>query len=214
MKITAGILAVLVCLSAPAALAHTTVSVGPYDIEAGWGLEPPVVGVRNTFVFHVSEPGDNPGVRTGIINAFRNMEVTANYGGATKTLEINSEARPGYYYADVIPTRTGSFSVTIQGMLADTPVDVVIPIEDAESTALLDFPQASGSASDQDIEALKAAVTSMQAELANMDGQPAPTDRVSGGAAYDFAILGVSLAVAAVVLGIVALVKRPRVAAS
>ena len=26
--------------------AHTTVEVGPYEIEAGWGTEPPVVGLR------------------------------------------------------------------------------------------------------------------------------------------------------------------------
>ena len=209
MRTVAGILAALACLSAPAALAHTTVSVGPYDIEVGWGLEPPVVSVRNTFVFHVTEPGDNPGVKTGIINAFRDLEATANYGGVTKTLEINSDARPGFYYADVIPTRTGSFSVTIQGTLVDTPVDVVVPIEDAESTALLDFPPTSGSSSSEDLEALEAAIKSMQAELASMQTPSGTSDRVSGGAAYDFAILGVSLGVAAVALAILALVRRP-----
>ena len=27
--------------------AHTTVEVGEYKIEVGWGIEPPVVGIRN-----------------------------------------------------------------------------------------------------------------------------------------------------------------------
>ena len=27
--------------------AHTTVEVGSLEIEAGWGIEPPVVGIRN-----------------------------------------------------------------------------------------------------------------------------------------------------------------------
>lgn len=209
MRIVAGVLVALACLSVPGALAHTTVSVGPYNIEVGWGLEPPVVGVRNTFVFHVTEPGDNPGVKTGIINAFRDMEATANYGGVTKALEINSRPQPGFYYADVIPTRTGSYSVTIQGTLVGTPVDVVVPIEDAESTALLDFPPTSGSSSSEDVEALQAAIKSMQAELVSIQAQPGASDRVSGGVAYDFAILGVSLGVAAVVLAVLALVRRP-----
>ena len=27
--------------------AHTTVDVEQYEIEAGWGIEPPIVGIRN-----------------------------------------------------------------------------------------------------------------------------------------------------------------------
>jgi hypothetical protein len=33
------------------AFAHTTVEIEPYEIEVGWGVEPPVVGFRNDFVF-------------------------------------------------------------------------------------------------------------------------------------------------------------------
>ena len=33
------------------AYGHTTVEVEPYEIEVGWGIEPPVVGFRNDFVF-------------------------------------------------------------------------------------------------------------------------------------------------------------------
>ena len=197
----------LACLGLPAALAHTTVTVEPYDIEVGWGLEPPVVGVRNTFVFHVTVPGDNPGVKSGVLNAFKNMDATAQYGGITKALEINSDPRPGYYFADVIPTRTGSVSIDLSGMLHEVPVNTLVPIEDIESTALLDFPPREGS-SNQDIESLKAAVTSMQAEFAAMQsGQPERT----GGMSYDIAVLGVSLGVAAVILAIISLVRRPAV---
>ena len=35
--------------------AHTTVEVGPYEIEAGWGIEPPVVGIRNDLVFKITK---------------------------------------------------------------------------------------------------------------------------------------------------------------
>lgn len=186
--------------------AHTTVTVELYDIEVGWGLEPPVVGVRNTFVFHVTEPGENPGVKTGIINAFHSLSATANYGGITKTLEINSDPRPGYYFADVIPTKTGSISVTLEGEINGIPVDVDVPIEDVESTALLDFPPRDSS-SDQNVQALEAAITSIQTDIDNMqDG----SNVVATGAAYDFAVLGLSLGVVAVVLSVLALIRRPR----
>lgn len=186
--------------------AHTTVTVEPYDIEVGWGLEPPVVGVRNTFVFHVTEPGENPGVKTGIINAFHSLSATANYGGITKTLEINSDPRPGYYFADVIPTKTGSISVTLEGEINGISVDVDVPIEDVESTALLDFPPRDSS-SDQNVQALEAAITSIQTDIDNMqDG----SNVVATGASYDFAVLGLSLGVVAVVLSVLALIRRPR----
>ena len=202
-------LAAAACLALPApALAHTTVSVGSYEIEVGWGLEPPVVGIWNTFVFHVTEPGEREGIKTGVINAFRDMSATAVFGGVTKTLEVNSDPRPGYYFANVIPTRTGGYSVLLEGEISGTVVNVDVPIEDVEATALLDFPP-SGSASDQDVEALKAAVTSLQAELDRIDSEgtsPGP----DGGASYDVAVMGVSLGAAAVVLGVLALVRRPR----
>ena len=48
------------------AFAHTTVEVEPYKIEVGWGLEPPVVGIRNDIVFKITEPEDNPGSYKGV----------------------------------------------------------------------------------------------------------------------------------------------------
>lgn len=198
---------VVVCLGLPVSLAfaHTTVEVYPYEIEVGWGLEPPVVGIWNTFVFHVSEPREQEGVKTGVINAFKDMKATAIFGGATKELEINSNPRPGYYYANVIPTRTGSFSVLLEGGITGTPVNIEVPIEDVESTALLDFPQ-SGPTSNQDVESLRAAVTSLQAEVERLRTSQGP----AGGVAYDMAVMAVSLGAIGVVMGVVALVRRPR----
>lgn len=189
----------------PLSWAHTTVTVPPYDIEVGWGLEPPVVGVRNTFVFHVTEPGENPGVKTGIINAFHSVTATANYGGITKTLEINSDQRPGFYFSDIIPTKTGTVSVTLEGEINGVQVNVDVPIEDVESTALLDFPPRDLS-SDQNVQSLEAAITSMQSDIEQLrSGSDPITDTTS----YNFAILGLSLGVAAVVLSVLALIRRP-----
>ena len=47
--------------------AHTTIQVGPYEIEAGWLDEPPVVGIMNAITIDIREPGDVEGVSTGCL---------------------------------------------------------------------------------------------------------------------------------------------------
>lgn len=189
------------------AFAHTTVPVEQYEIEVGWGTEPPVVGYRNDFVFQISEPGDNPGLKVGVKNAFKNLEATAKFGGVTKVLDIGSDPRPGHYLSHVIPTKTGTISILIKGDINGVPVDIEVPVEDVESTAVLDFPPSSGSSSDQDVLALKSAVTSIQQDVLDLKAGKGP-EVASGGPTYDFAILGLSIASAAIILAVIAMVKR------
>ncbi|QUC64723.1 hypothetical protein NsoK4_00035 [Nitrosopumilus sp. K4] len=190
------------------AFAHTTVEIEPYEIEVGWGIEPPIVGYRNDFVFEISEPGDNPGVKTGVINAFKNIEVTAKFGGLTKILDVGSDPRPGHYFSHVIPTKTGTISITLQGDINGVPVDIEIPVEDVETTAVLDFPPTSGSSSDQDVVALKNAVSELQRNVLEIKSGSGIDVKSDTGAAYDFAVLGLSIAAAAIILAVIALVKR------
>ncbi|MFZ8922789.1 MAG: hypothetical protein ACO293_02875 [Nitrosopumilaceae archaeon] len=187
--------------------AHTTVEVEQYEIEVGWGVEPPVVGFRNDFVFKITEPGENPGLKVGVKNAFKNMQATAKFGGVTKVLDIGSDPRPGHYFSHVIPTKTGSYSIHLEGEINGTPIDIDIPIEDVESTAVLDFPPTSGSSSDQDVAALKSAVSSLQQDVSSIKSGSG-IEVSSDGAAYDYAILGLSIAAAAIILAVIALVKR------
>ena len=187
------------------AFAHETVEVSPYKIEIGWGLEPPVVGIRNNFDFKITEPGDTSGQYKGVTNAFKNLEVTALFGGVSKKIDIDSDPKIGYYFSPVIPTKTGTYIVNLKGEINGVPIDVQIPVDDVESTAVLDFPQTSGSSSDQDVTVLKNAISSLQREVSSMkDG----SKNVNGGATYDFAIFGMSIAAAAIILSIVALIKR------
>jgi hypothetical protein len=189
------------------AFAHTTVEVEPYEIEVGWGIEPPVVGFRNDFVFNISEPGETAGLKVGIKNAFKNLVATAKFGGVTKILDIGSDPRPGHYFSHVIPTKTGSYLIQLKGEINGVLVDVDIPVEDVESTAVLDFPLTSDSSSNQDVVALKSAVSSLQQDVSSI--KSGSGIKVSSeGAAYDFAILGLSIAAAAIILAVIALVKR------
>jgi hypothetical protein len=209
MKVfTLSFVAILFCSGfVSQAFAHTTVEVEPYEIEVGWGIEPPVVGFRNDFVFDISELGETEGLKVGVKNAFKNLEATVKFGGATKVLDIGSDPRPGHYFSHVIPTKIGSFSIQLKGEINGVLVDVEIPVEDVESTAVLDFPPSSGSSSDQDVAALKSAVSSLQQDVSSIKSGSG-IDVSSEGAAYDFAILGLSIAAAAIILAVIALVKR------
>ncbi len=189
------------------AFAHTTVEVEQYEIEVGWGIEPPVVGFRNDFVFKITELGETPGLKVGVKNAFKDMKATAKFGGVTKVLDIGSDPRPGHYFSHVIPTKTGSYSIHLEGEINETPIDIDIPVEDVESTSILDFPPTSGSASDQDVAALKSAVSSLQQDVSSIKSGSG-VEVTSEGAAYDYAILGLSIAAAAIILAVIALVKR------
>ena len=188
------------------AYAHTTVHVEQYEIEVGWGIEPPIVGYRNDFVFEISEPGETEGVKVGVKNAFKNLEATAKFGGVTKVLDIGSDPRPGHYFSHVIPTKTGSFSILLEGEINGVSINEEITIEDVESTAVLDFPPSSGDASGQELVALKNQVNSIQNEIIEIKEKGVGVS--SDGSSYDYAVLGLSIAAAAIILAVIALVKR------
>ena len=186
--------------------AHTTVEVGPYEIEAGWGIEPPVVGIRNDLVFTITETGETEGTRKGVTNVFKNTDATILFGGASKKIDIKSDPRPGHYYSPIIPTKTGTYQVELKGEIRGTPVNIKIPIEDAEPTAVLDFPPTS-SGGDTDIAALKNAISSLQQDVSKLNSGKTKISS-NGGESYDYAIFALSIAAAAIILAIISLVKR------
>ena len=187
--------------------AHTTVKVEPFEIEAGWGIEPPIVGIRNDLVFRVVERGENEGTFTGITNAFKDMSATVTFGGADKQIAIDSDQKPGYYFSPIIPTKTGTYVVILQGELEGVPVDVEIPIEDVEPTALLDFPPQTGQG-DTDTAALKNALSSLQQDVSKLKSSQLEISVSDGGAAFDIAFFGLGIGAAGVILAVVALVKK------
>ena len=186
--------------------AHTTVHVEQYAIEVGWGIEPPVVGIRNDIVLKITESGDTEGSYKGVTSVFKDVDATVFFGGASKKIDINSDVRPGYYFSPIIPTKTGTYMVELKGELRGTPIDIKIPVEDVEPTAVLDFPPSSSEGSG-DVTALKNAISSLQQDVSKLkSGETEVTS--DSGASYDFAIFGLSIASAAIILSIVALIKR------
>ena len=192
--------------------AHTTVYVDQYEIEAGWGEEPPVVNLPNKVVVEVAISGDKEGLRTGVTNAFKTMTATLISGGAEKTLDINSDPRPGHYYSKILPTKTGSMSLKIQGELNGLPIDVVIPIEDIESQSIFAFPPVSGSSSAGEIGAVKNALSSLQKDVSNLKSNVGEVSLTAGGIdiqnAYNFGVFGLCLGAAGVILAVIAMIRR------
>ena len=186
--------------------AHTTIHVEQYEIEAGWGIEPPVVGIRNDIVLKIIEREGDEGKFTGITSVFKGVDATVQFGGASKKIDINSDVRPGYYFSPIIPTKTGTYQVELKGEIRGTPIDIKIPVEDVEPTAVLDFPPSSSEGSG-DVTALKNAISSLQQDVSKLKSGETSLES-NGGAAYDFAIFGLSIAAAAIILAIIALIKR------
>jgi hypothetical protein len=190
------------------AYAHTTIQVDPYEIEVGWQDEPPVVGILNAITIDIREPGDVEGVSTGVINAFKKLDASVVSGGASKVLDINTDPRPGHYYAKIIPTKTGSLEVKLAGEINGVQINTIIPIEDVESTSILDFPPTSTSSSGQEVTALKNAVTSLQQDISSIKAQSSTSTGSDEGATYNFAVFGISLGAAGVILAIIAMVRK------
>ena len=188
--------------------AHTTVKVDHITIEAGWGIEPPVVGIRNDFVFKITQPGETEGTYRGIASAFKNLDATAMYGGVTKKLDINSDPRLGYYFSPVIPTKTGTIVIELEGEIDGVKIDKQIPIEDVESTAILDFPPTNFQSSSSEIMALKNGLKSLQQDLSLIKSGQGVEIVDEGGASYDIAVFGLSLGAAGVIMGIISMTRK------
>lgn len=191
------------------AYAHKTVTVENLEIEVGWQNEPPLVGFMNAITFEINENTSDG--QSGVKNAFKNLVATVKSGGLEKTLDIDSDPQAGHYHSKIIPTRTGSLVIELKGDINGIPIDSEIIVEDVEDKSLLAFPDTAGS-SDQDVAALKNAISGLQNEVSLLKSKISGLDTTSGNfnaeTAYNFAIFGFSLGAAGVILAIVAMIKR------
>ncbi len=191
------------------AYAHKTVTVENLEIEIGWQQEPPLVGFMNAITFEINENTANG--QSGVKNAFKSLQAIVKFGGLTKTLDIDSDPQPGNYHSKIIPTRIGTYVVELKGDINDIPINSEISIEDVEDKAALAFPDTGGS-SEQDVAALKSAMSGLQTEVSTLKSKVSGLDNTqsdfSAETAYNFGIFGLSLGAAGVILAIIAMIKR------
>ena len=202
-------LSLLLILGFSSAYAHKTITVQNLAIEVGWQEEPPFVGFMNAITFEINE--NTADGQSGVKNAFKNLQAIVKYGGITKILNIDSDPNAGNYHSKIIPTRTGSLTVELKGDINGVPIDSEIPVEDVEDKGILAFPDTAGS-SEQDVTAIKNAMAGLEKEVTELKTKLGGVNTASGGFdienAYNFAVFGLSLGAAGVILGIIAMIKR------
>jgi hypothetical protein len=209
MKIFFTVFAILMITTAfTPAFAHKTITVGQYEIEVGWRDEPPLAGQQNAIFFSITQDEGN-GVKSGVVNAFKNLEAEVKSGSTTKQLDILSDVRAGNYYSKIIPTKTGSLTIILEGTVNEIPVNEEVTIEDVEGIDLLAFPP-SGSSSGQDISAIKNALSTLQRDMADVKakiaGGQSSESSITG--SYDVGIFGIAIGTAGVILAIISMLKR------
>ena len=203
------ILSLLFASGFSSAYAHKTITAENLEIEVGWQNEPPLVGFMNAITFEINENTSDG--QSGIKNAFKSLVAVVKSGGLGKTLDIDSDPQAGHYHSKIIPTRTGSLVIELRGDINGIQIDSEIPIEDVEDKSLLAFPD-TASSSDQDVAALRNAMSGLQTEISSLKskigGMDVTSSSFSAETAYNFGIFGLSLGAAGVILAIIAMIKR------
>ena len=100
-------------LAAPAA-AHVVRTVGPYDVEIGWGNEPPVAGFENYAEVTVTKAAGDP-----ILDLGPDAAVQFSFGDARKVVPLLPTERPGEFRATLIPTRPGTYELQVDAIVDD-----------------------------------------------------------------------------------------------
>ena len=114
------VIATLIGASAPAS-AHTTRTVGPYELKVGWISEPAYAGLLNGVELAVTDTR----TKEPVSGLEKTIKIAISAGGlAPVTLALEPvEDEAGSYRAPVIPTATGSYAFHITGKIDTQSVD-------------------------------------------------------------------------------------------
>jgi hypothetical protein len=133
--------------SANNAYGHTTKTFGNITLEVGWSNEPALVGQLNNVIVQVNQTSSGKNnAQTPVINALADMSISVKYGGATKPVDfLPSEETEGLYNGQIIPTRSGTYSLVLDGNIQNQKINAEIPLDLVESTQKFNFPDCEGS---------------------------------------------------------------------
>jgi len=159
-RLVLPVILILVIVGLPAtALAHErrTIAGGKYDVVVGWDVEPTYANMKNGATIRISQAGSSPAVP--VEGADKALKVQIRQGAQTREFALTAVfGAPGYYRADIVPTRVGDYVWTFVGNIngdqvnetfdsADGKFDGVAPATTLEfPIALPDPVQAAASA--------------------------------------------------------------------
>jgi hypothetical protein len=193
----AAIAALVALLATPAlSLAHErrTIDGGKYDVVVGWDTEPAFVNQHNAAGIRISKAGTNPA--QPVTDADQTLQLQIQQGAQSQQFPLRAVfGQPGYYVADIVPTRAGDYVWTFSGTLGGDQINETFDSADGKfdsvaATSGIEFPIA---APDPD---------QVNAQLQAAD---ATTQR-----ALTVAYIGAGLGVLGCVLAILAWLSRPR----
>lgn len=173
--------------AAGAATAHTHVKTadGKYDLTIGWKTEPPYAGLKNGLDLRIQEivegHEDDHGTEHGHGAAGKRDVTTGVIGNLTVTYEIAGKTftppdfraqhgRPGWYTAEITPTREGEYTIHLVGTLNATAIDLRVKPHAIESVADTMFPEPDLTPEETTtkIAALEKQVSDLKAEIASL----------------------------------------------
>lgn len=145
-----AVLAVLAALllEPSASLAHErrTIAGGKYDVVVGWDTEPAFVNQRNAAGIRISKAGTNPAQPVTGVESTLHLEI--QQGAQSQPFPLRAVfGQPGYYVADIVPTRAGDYTWVFSGTIATDQIDETFNSADGQFDAVtassgIEFPVA------------------------------------------------------------------------
>ena len=138
------LLALFVAPSISLAHERRTIGGGKYDVVVGWDVEPAYVSQKNGASIRISKAGTNPA--EPVTGAEKTLRVDIRQGASTKSFDLRAVfGQPGYYVADILPTRDGEYQWTFNGSIGDDKISEKFDTADGkfnkvEPGTALEFP--------------------------------------------------------------------------
>jgi hypothetical protein len=118
-------------------LAHERADSDRFRFTAGWALEPAFEGQKNAVELRVTNRENG----RPVAGLEKTLQVEFRYGEARARGKLRAVATdPGYYLADLLPTRAGVYEFRFRGTVEGGEVEVVFKSDDVISAAEMQFP--------------------------------------------------------------------------
>lgn len=143
LAVVAGLL-----LAPTASFAHErrTIANGKYDVVVGWDVEPAYADQKNGASIRISKAGTNPA--EPVSGAEKTLKVEIRQGATTRAFPLRAVfGQPGYYVADMLPTRDGDYIWTFNGSIGEDQINDKFDTADGkfnavEASTAIQFPNA------------------------------------------------------------------------
>jgi hypothetical protein len=135
LTVLAAFLGVLLAPTTSLAHERRAIGGGKYDVVVGWDTEPAFVNQHNAAGIRISRAGTNPA--EPVTGAEKTLQVQIRQGAQTRQFPLRAVfGQPGYYVADVVPTRAGDYVMTFTGSIGADQVNEAFDSADGKFDAV------------------------------------------------------------------------------